>query len=176
MSNKNLHLPSVIIELPNPHLRKREEIRRPCLTLDTGQITSTDPYTWPKSPTGQDRLSEFNSSQLSAPEFHLLLCDLSCFMPLLIILFLMYPFPPSPPFFSPSLSRVPTFGHAAPQNLLYILKLSFSSTRGRLCFFFLSWCGSHTARDLSSETAFFFFFSLWSGHQERFAPGSELPE
>lgn len=89
--------------------------------------------TWFKGP--QNELFESHSFQLFPPEFHLLLCD--------FLLSATFNFPfhylsisALSVFLLPSFSPVQTFGHAAPPNLPYLLKLTFSSTRGRLCFFF----------------------------------------
>lgn len=90
---------------------------------ETSQATSIEDAYLTQGPKRICCLS--HSSQFSPPEFHLLPCDLSCFLPLPIFFFLIYPFPLSLPSFPPSLSHVQMFGQEALPSLPYILNFYF---------------------------------------------------
>lgn len=64
VSNRNLHLPSVITELPDLHWGERDEMRRLCLNSDTGQATSIEDANLTQGPKRMACLSSILPSSL----------------------------------------------------------------------------------------------------------------
>ena len=140
-----------------PSVLYNHRTSRPPLGRKRRQMSLSDPRHQPGHkhgcilhPKSLGPLSLILPSLLHLPEFHLLLCDLSCFLPLLILLFLIYSLPPLPSTIPLCCTDVWTL--AAPSNLPNLLKIPFSSTRGRLCFFFSEADAAPTGREILVQT------------------------